>query len=720
MFEEIATSWPLDLSADGAKAISLVSASSSLYDLAVAVRAEVDPVRLQSALLVRSALGDQQECEILLCCLAFNQLNYRAFDNILAFLREKNPSRFEIRVLTLFRWLWKNDLHAVATAPSDIWLGLQHSYLLQLCKADYYLKVDDLFEAEKILSQLPDCLCPELLMLQASLLAKKGDYNAAIERLLAHLHRCPRNIRYYRQLLDHMIEGKDAKNVMPCARDALAKFGEHSTILYHLTTLNLYKRQPGLAKRSALLQQVSSTVRTTSINLSNQLATYEINGQVDWLDFLSPLIVNTNRLSDPQLQENLVMQLASIQSDKYESHLKKLVSAAQSQPGYLEVRRSSQDLLGSKSSVKSRLNIGWLTGDCSYHPVARFLYGWFASCSHSLCHNHVLISLEDHRDESFCDLFRSISAMDVQDVSGFSEIDRLYEIRKNNYDVIVDLSGWTGGNFVAGLSARLAPVQVNYLGYFASSGLDSVDYWLGDSHLFPPGHAEWATESLWRLSRPFLAWTPQQPLHEADVPVATAPSGTVCFGSFNHNRKLSDATLRLWGQLLAAVPGSRLVLKASAQTDSDTQRLLSRRMKRQGLDPDRVEWLPLTKGPVEHMQQYAQVDIALDPIPNGGCTTTCEALWMGVPTITLAGSHYVSRMSTAVLAGANMPEWIAEDQDGYINLACEQAARVSELRANRAHWRRQLQSSKLGDAADLMLHLEDAFSKMNAEVLSRI
>ena len=196
----------------------------------------------------------------------------------------------------------------------------------------------------------------------------------------------------------------------------------------------------------------------------------------------------------------------------------------------------------------------------------------------------------------------------------------------------------------------------------------------------------------------FLAWTPQSPLPEADVSVSPAPSGPIRFGSFNHNRKLSDATLRLWGQLLAAVPGSRLVLKASAQTDSDTQRLLRRRMLRQGLDPERVQWLALTKGPVEHMQQYSQIDIALDPIPNGGCTTTCEALWMGVPTITMAGSHYVSRMSTAVLAGANMSEWIATDRVQYINLACEYASRVSELRAKRDHWRRQLQTSPLGDA----------------------
>ena len=267
--------------------------------------------------------------------------------------------------------------------------------------------------------------------------------------------------------------------------------------------------------------------------------------------------------------------------------------------------------------------------------------------------------------------------------------------------------------FLSGL-----PVQVNYLGYFASSGIKSMDYWLGDANLFPRSHSEWASESLWRLQRPFLAWSPHRPLPEADVSVSEAPSGPIRFGSFNHNRKLSDATLRLWAELMDAVPCSRLVLKASAQSDSETQRLLRRRMLRQGLDPERVDWLALTQGPVEHMQQYSQIDIALDPIPNGGCTTTCEALWMGVPTVTLAGSSYVSRMSTAVLAGANMPEWIAQDRLRYIELASEQAARVNELRTNRDHWRTNLQHSPLGDASDLMHHLEDAFDRMHAATLS--
>ena len=724
MFEAIAASWPLDLSTDEAKNIASINASTPLRALAVATRVGTDSLRLKSALLAKHAMTDnnteKEDCEILCCWVALNQLNLREFNIGLTSLREKSPARLEIRILTLLGWLLTDDLNSVVKAPSDIWSGLDSSLLLQLCKAFFYLKMGELSKAQELLNRQSEYICPEMAMLQASLMSKRGDEQSAIELLLPQLHRCSVYIPYYRQLLNHMIEGKDAKNVMPCARRALSEFGEHPAILYHFTTLNLYKRQPGLARRSALLQQIAASIRPTSISLGNQLATYEMNGNADWFQFLNSVVVSEGFLAEPVLQANLVMQYASIQSNKYQSHVKGMVSAIESQPSFSGLRKDRSDLLSQKNRNKSSLNIAWITGDCNYHPVARFLYGWFASTSSEPKHHrHTLVSLEDHREESYSELFRSISGIGLQDVSKFSGVDRLNAVRKEGFDIAIDLSGWTGGNFIAGMTARLAPVQVNYLGYFASSGLNTMDYWLGDSNLFPNETREWASESLFRIDRPFLAWTPQSPLPEADVAVPEAYSGPVRFGSFNHNRKLTDATLRLWAELLNVVSDSRLVLKASAQSDSDTQRLLRRRMLRQGLDPERVDWLALTSGPVEHMQQYAQIDIALDPIPNGGCTTTCEALWMGVPTVTLAGSHYVSRMSTAVLVGANMPEWIAQDRAGYIRLACEHAAQLSNLRSTRANWRRHLAASQLGDASDLMRHLESAFSQMHAEVVSK-
>ena len=142
-------------------------------------------------------------------------------------------------------------------------------------------------------------------------------------------------------------------------------------------------------------------------------------------------------------------------------------------------------------------------------------------------------------------------------------------------------------------------------------------------------------------------------------------------------------------------------------------------MLRQGLNPEQVLWLPLADSHENHLCQYAEVDVALDCFPNGGCTTTCEALWMGVPVITLTGQSYVSRMSTAVLHGAGLPQWCASTEAAYVSLALEQADQLHWLRANRDHWRRQVQQSPLGDAAGLMKALSQTFRHLRDQATAR-
>ncbi len=713
--------WPDQLS----QAVPEVTASCSLQQLAIGIRTGIQASQIEAALLTRKRLypAESVSCLQLLCWLYFDRCERRAFAAVLKVIRQQAPELLETRILTLAAWLWSDDLFAIDRAPTQLWRDEEQSVLLQLCRVAFLLKANDLLAAQRVLQSIPKPFPLEACLLQARLWAKQGNQYEALELLRPLVLRAPKHLRFARQLLNHMIDGKDSDHILPYAREALSRFGEHPELLYHVTTLNLYQRHPGLARRSALLQQVSASIRPTLINLGNQLACYEMNGLTNWLDHVLPVVLDSAQVNEPQLQGNLVMQYASIQSSKYCSYVQSLVRSLEDSPGYRQLYINRCALanasLSSVPSIRS-LRVAWVTGDCAYHPVARFLLGFLAASQQCRRHDHVVVNLVDHGKESFATAFAALSGVKVHDVSTLSLHDRLKAIRDQRFDVAIDLSGWTGGNYLAGFHARLAPVQINYLGYFASVGIPTMDYWLGDQALFPEGHAEWATETLWRLPRPFLAWQPVDPLPEASMPVADPPSGPVRFGSFNHNRKLSDATLQLWARVLAAVPGSRLTLKASADGDADTQRLLRRRMLRQGIDPERVDWLALAKGPVEHLRQYARIDIALDPIPNGGCTTTCEALWMGVPTITLAGDHYVSRMSTAVLAGAGLPEWIAADATSYVALAQRMAADVASLRASRAQWRQTLQSSPLGDAADLMTHLEEAFSAMHAQVLSLV
>jgi len=371
----------------------------------------------------------------------------------------------------------------------------------------------------------------------------------------------------------------------------------------------------------------------------------------------------------------------------------------------------------SLSAHRPCLRIGWVSADICHHPVARFILSFFESAGNlsSSGHQHILVNLCDHKAESYIERFQCCDGLQQLDATDRDPAAKLDAIRAAQLDVAIDLSGWTGGHFLRGFHARLAPLQVNYLGYFASTGLPSMDAWVGDRWLLPDPMCEWHSEVIHRLPRCFIAWQPSRQLDEASIAVAEAPtSPDIRFGCFNHNRKLSDQVLRLWGQLLGQIPGSTLVLKANASSDPYTQDLLVRRMRRAGLDPERVIWLPLAPTHSEHLRQYSQVDIALDSFPNGGCTTTCEALWMGVPVITLTGSHYVSRMSTAVLHGANLGHWCASTPQNYLQIAREQAEHLPDLRSSRENWRRQVIRTPLGDASDLMHHLQIAFSELYA------
>ena len=298
---------------------------------------------------------------------------------------------------------------------------------------------------------------------------------------------------------------------------------------------------------------------------------YEGNGQCDWLEYLSPEILSTDPKVDGQMHSNLVMQLGSLCTPAYPTHLKSLVDNLIAMPEYRSFSMAGKGVpCAQQPSAVNKLRIGWVTGDFAYHPVTRFLYGIFSGACENTRFQHHLVSLVDHSPNPLKEYFDSLPNINIFDASKLINEQRIAAIRDLDCDVMVDLSGWTGGNYVAGFLARLAPVQVNYLGYFASSGLPTMDYWLGDDILFPHGHSEWSSEALWRLSRPFLAWKPVDPLPEARACILDAKPGPVRFGSFNHNRKLSDQTLRIWGTLLDSVADSRLVLKAAAIDDSDT------------------------------------------------------------------------------------------------------------------------------------------------------
>ena len=275
------------------------------------------------------------------------------------------------------------------------------------------------------------------------------------------------------------------------------------------------------------------------------------------------------------------------------------------------------------------------------------------------------------------------------------------------------MDGWSFFTWISGTN-RTSSGELSWL--FCLTGLSSMDYWLGDTHLFPHIIHEYHTEKIIRLPRCFIAWQPTDAL--PDGRILSVPSfrdnsaSGVRFGSFNNNRKFSNEVLQCWSNILNKVVDSKLVLKATNGKDYKTMNLLRQRLVFNGIDPSRVLWLERTDTPEEHLMQYSQIDIALDTFPNGGCTTTCESLWMGVPTIVFTGGAYVSRMSTAVLQGAHLPSLCATSVDDYIQIALDLASNVNWLRSHRDHWRTSLQNNPLGDSSSLLQSIETQLSHL--------
>lgn len=313
-----------------------------------------------------------------------------------------------------------------------------------------------------------------------------------------------------------------------------------------------------------------------------------------------------------------------------------------------------------------RLRLAFLSADLRRHSVAYFLEPLVthldpANFEICLYHDHAQVDDMSERLREHAVLWRNFSGQPAAVV--------LEQIRRDAPDVLVDLAGHTGINRLPLFARRLAPVQITWLGYPDTTGLPAMDYRFVDEVTDPLGDAEaYHTERLVRFAS--TAWTYQPPPEAPEVAaVPSTATGTVTFGCFNNFAKVSDATLRSWAEILAAVPGSWLLLKGHGLNDPALTAALRGRLAGLGVAPERIELLGRTSGLAEHLALYARVDVALDTFPYHGTTTTCEALWMGVPVVTLAGERHAARVGVSLLQAIGREEWIARDWADYARIA---------------------------------------------------
>lgn len=410
---------------------------------------------------------------------------------------------------------------------------------------------------------------------------------------------------------------------------------------------------------------------------------------------------------------------------RYADAYSNLLFAAQYDPGYtsarlhaehLEFGRRFEDPLRSRwpshelsPDLGRRLRIGFVSGDLRAHPVGYFMENVLANLDRQVLDVTLYPTLS--RSDA---LSRRLQDLGVawHPLFGLSDDQAARRIAGDGIDILVDLSGHTAGNRLLVFARKPAPVQVSWL-YFSTTGLQAIDFLLCDRHVVPPDEARHFVEQPWYLPDSYLCFTPPTD----DVPIAPPPAlrnGYVTFGCFNNLVKINDAVVALWAQVLSAVPEARLLLKAGQLKDLSVQQAMCRRFAAHGIDPDRLT----LEGPssrAHYLSAYNRIDIALDPFPFPGGTTTVESLWMSVPVLTRRGDRFIAHAGESILHTVGLPDWIAADDGDYVAKARHFAGAPQELARLRTNLRAQFLSSPLCDAQRFARGLEQAFYGMWAE-----
>ena len=285
------------------------------------------------------------------------------------------------------------------------------------------------------------------------------------------------------------------------------------------------------------------------------------------------------------------------------------------------------------------------------------------------------------------------------DAAGLSHEALADRLRSDRIDVAVDLAGWTAGSRIWSLSPPAAPLQMTYLGYPNTTGLGTIDCRIVDTRTDPPEASAYSTERLIRLDPCFACYDPPREAPEPDPEPPSAKHGYVTFGSFNSIRKLTPRTVRLWSALMSQVPESRLILKSAGLDSSRAKAWFAGLFRESGIEAHRLEFLARVEPRAAHLALYSRVDVALDSFPYHGTTTTCEALWMGVPVVSLTGVAHRSRVGLSLLSAAGLPELAAPTPEDFVLLAKSVASDTMRLRQLRGTLRAGMAGSPLCDAA---------------------
>jgi predicted O-linked N-acetylglucosamine transferase (SPINDLY family) len=364
---------------------------------------------------------------------------------------------------------------------------------------------------------------------------------------------------------------------------------------------------------------------------------------------------------------------------------------------------SNKDLYASEKTIR----VGIVSADFCVHSVSFFLRPFLES------YNRGKITLVAYYNGTVYDEVTEFVASKVSKIEGISELHDeavLAQIKTDDIDVLIDLSGYLKGGRLGVFALRSAPVQLAWLGYPNTTGLESMDFRLVDEITDPEGLTDpFYTESLFRLPRGFLCFTDDVSANVAEN-IPLQKNGHLTFGCFNNSEKITGSVIAAWARILHRVKNARLLLKSIHFSSQKARKEIIGRFKELGIEKSRIKLLGFIEK--NHLELYNDVDLALDTFPYNGTTTTCQSLWMGVPTVAFTGDLHASRVSASILHRVGLDDFVSDDVEGYIETAVKMAGQVDYLSELKVTLRDRMLKSDLCDGEGFARQMEEAFEWM--------